>query len=326
MMGAPSLRSRLVWATVLVLSGALAIAYMFGLHMFRSPGRFIFWHAVLFGSLAAAFVAGGLLQIRKALMELNQLRARLSEVREGRRYNIEGSYPAEVRPLVADLNALLEHREEAVGRAQAKAGDLAHGLKTPLAVLSHEAERMRSAGQMELAATISQQVDRMQRHVNYHLTQARAAASGATLGARCVVSDSVDGLIRTLSRLYAERGITIETRIPKDLAVQTQREDLDEMLGNLLDNACKWTKAHVMIASTAEGSTISITVDDDGPGLDTSRRDVVLHRGVRFDESAPGSGLGLAIVRDLAELYAGVVTLENSPLGGLRVRLVLPAV
>jgi signal transduction histidine kinase len=319
-----SFRSRLIWGTLLGFVGVLTLAYLFALHAFRSPTSFIFWHSILFGSLATAFVLGGLLQIRKGLSEFNQLRARLSEVREGRKNRIEGGYPAEVQPLVNDLNALLEHREQAVGRAQAKAGDLAHGLKTPLAVLVQEAERARTAGQYELADTIALQVERMQRQVDYHLAHARAAASGTALGAWCVIAESADGLVRTLLRLYAERGIAIESNISGDHAVRVQREDLEEMLGNLLDNACKWAKSRVSATSSLEATNVVLTVDDDGPGLDPAKRDAVLNRGVRADEAAPGSGLGLAIVRDLAELYGGTIVLEGSPLGGVRARLLLP--
>jgi signal transduction histidine kinase len=211
-----------------------------------------------------------------------------------------------------------------VRRAQATAGDLAHGLKTPLAVLAQEAERAKAAGQPELAATISHQVERMRKEVDYHLAHARAAASGATPGAHCLVSESVDALVRTLHRLHAERGITMESQVPAEHSVQAEREDLDEMLGNLLDNACKWAKGRVAVSSLVDATGIAITVDDDGPGIDPAKRDLVLQRGVRADETAPGSGLGLAIVRDLAELHRGSITLDESPLGGLRATLRLP--
>jgi signal transduction histidine kinase len=324
MRAARSFRTRLIWGTLLALIGLLALVTLFALHAYRFPRQFILAHTILFGSIAVAFVLGGLLQIRKGLSEFNQLRARLSEVREGAKQRIDGSYPAEVQPLVDDLNALLDHREKAVARAQAKAGDLAHGLKTPLAVLLQEAERVKATGEHELAATIAQQVERMRRQVNYHLAHARATASGATPGTACSVAESAEGLVRTLLRLHAERGITIQSEIPSDHAVRAQREDVDEMIGNLLDNACKWANARVTVACKAENSNLAITVDDDGPGLEPAKRDVVLKRGVRADEAAPGSGLGLAIVRDLAELYGGTITLESSPLGGLRAQLRLP--
>jgi signal transduction histidine kinase len=165
----------------------------------------------------------------------------------------------------------------------------------------------------------------MRRQMEYHLAQARAAASGATPGARCSVAESAHGLARTLRRLYAGRGLTIDADVDPDVFVRCQREDLDEMLGNLLDNACKWGKARVTLASTLDAGLVVLTVDDDGPGLDAAMHQKVLQRGVRADEAAPGSGFGLAIVRELAELYGGSIALSDSPIGGVRARLTLPA-
>jgi signal transduction histidine kinase len=324
MSAARSFKFRLIWATVLVLVGVLALASVFAFLAFRHPAYFIHSHIVLFGGCAFVFVMGGLWQIRKGLSQFNQMRGRLHEVREGRTNRIEGSYPSEVQPLVDDLNALLGHRERIVERAQAKAGDLAHGLKTPLAVLIREADNVRATGQNELAATITEQVDRMQRQIHYHLAQASAAASGAALGVRTSIAESAEGLLRTLRKLYAERGLTMESLVAPNHILQAQREDLDEMLGNLLDNACKWAKTRVTISSAVEDDQLSITIDDDGPGIDPSMRASVLERGVRADEAAPGTGLGLAIVRDLAAVYSGTLALEDSPIGGLRARLRLP--
>ncbi len=185
-------------------------------------------------------MVAGFLQVRRGVSPINNLRARLAGLHQGRERRVEGTYPTEVQPLVNDLNALLDQREQAVSRAVAKAGDLAHGLKTPLAILAHEAERARAAGQPEVAAAVQQQVDRMRRQVDYHLAHARAAAAGAAAGALCSIKESADGLARALRRLYAERGLAIDVRVPPDLSVRVQREDLDEMIGNLLDNACKW--------------------------------------------------------------------------------------
>jgi signal transduction histidine kinase len=275
-------------------------------------------------TIAAVSMALGFWQVRKGLSALDDLRTQLSAVRDGREHQLSGRYPSEVEPLVHDLNALVEHRDVAVRRAVAKAGDLAHGLKTPLAVLAHEAARAKAAGHCELAASIDQQVDRMRRQVDYHLAQARAAASGATPGARCAVCESAEPLVRTMRRLHAEKGLAIDVRVAPPHVFRGQREDLDEMLGNLLDNACKWARSRAAIESAAADGIVIITVDDDGPGLDASMRDAVLQRGVRADEAAPGSGLGLAIVRDLAELYGGSIVLSESPLGGVRARLTLP--
>jgi signal transduction histidine kinase len=270
-------------------------------------------------------MAAGFALVRRALAPFDRIRRRLSQVRDGTERQLSGAYPSEVQPLVDDLNALLEHRERAVARAVSKAGDLAHGLKTPLAVLAQEAERTEAAGHHDLAATMSQQVERMRRQIDYHLAHARAAASGATPGARCSIVASVEGLSRTLLRIHESRGIAIDVNIAGDHCVRGQREDLDEMLGNLLDNACKWAKSRVAIDASSSGAAVVVTVDDDGPGLEASMRDLVLQRGVRADEAAPGSGLGLAIVRDLAELYGGSISLGAAPMGGLRATLQLPA-
>ena len=275
--------------------------------------------------LAAGAMAAGVYQVRLGLRGIAQLRARLGAVHGGAQRRIEGRYVPEVQPLVDDLNALLDHREQAVRRAVAKAGDLAHGLKTPLAVLTSEAARADAEGEHERAAAIAQQVERMRRQIDYHLAHARAAASGATPGARCAVGEAAEALARTLLRLHADRRLSIDVRVPPAAAARVQREDLDEMLGNLLDNACKWTRTRVVVESVRTGRDVQVTIDDDGPGLPPALREAVMVRGVRADEHAPGSGLGLAIVQDLAAVYGGSVALEDSPLGGLRARLTLPA-
>jgi signal transduction histidine kinase len=192
-------------------------------------------------------------------------------------------------------------------------------------VLAHEAGRMSASGHQELAAAIEQQIDRMRRQTEYHLAQARAAASGSLPGARCDLHDAASGLIRTLLRLNAERGVTIENHVDRAHQVRCQREDVDEMLGNLLDNACKWARSTVQVQSEARDGVVAVSVDDDGPGLAPELRIEVLRRGVRADEQSPGSGLGLAIVRDLAGLYGGAIALEQSPGGGVRAVLRLPA-
>lgn len=326
-----SFRAHLMLGSVLWTAGLFAAVVLLSTALLlRYPG----WpgilhgaaltHTALFIVVAFACMLAGLSQVRRGLSLFDQLRQRLSSVRDGRDRRVEGWHPTEVQPLVTDLNALLDHREQTVRRAIAKAGDLAHGLKTPLAVLSQEAERAAAEGHVELAATIGQQVERMRRQIDYHLAHARAAASGATLGARSSVAESAEGLSRTLLRLNAGRGLAIDVEVCADHFVRSQREDLDEMLGNLLDNACKWATQRVSIRSSRDGNAVVITVDDDGSGLAPSMRDVVLQRGVRADEAAPGSGFGLAIVRDLAELYGGSIVLSCAPAGGLRARLQLP--
>jgi signal transduction histidine kinase len=325
-----SLRAHLLLGAILWTVGLLIIVVILVTYiMLRHPGSASAVHGPFINSgpgllVAIVCMGAGLIQVRRGVSAIARLRTRLADVHEGRGRTIDGAYPAEVQPLVTDLNALLAHRDVAVKRALGKAGDLAHGLKTPLAVLSQEAERARAAGHMEIAASIAEQVERMRRQIDYHLAHARAAASGATPGARCRVIESAQGLARTLLRLHAERGIAIDVSVDPDHTVRCQREDVDEILGNLLDNACKWGRSHVSITSSLEGSNVVLLVDDDGPGIEAEKREAVLQRGVRADETAPGSGFGLAIVRDLAELYGGAISIGSSPLGGVRATLQLP--
>jgi signal transduction histidine kinase len=339
-----SLRARvfvgaLLWSAGMFLGAGLLLTH-YMLFAPEAPGIFhgFFYHymwPIAIGTVVSLVV--GLSQVRRGLASFDELRARLVDVREGRHTRLEGDYPVEVQPLVSDLNGLLSDREQRVARALTTAGDLAHGLKTPLAVLNQEADRAKAAGHTEVAAAITRQVDRMRRQVDYHLAQARASASGGNPGVRCHVLTSADGLARTMHLLHAERGVRVDVDVSHEHYVQGQREDLDEMLGNLIDNACKWAKSRVTVSSSLEPRSLSrrsaegakadvvVFVDDDGPGLDPSLREAVLRRGVRADEAAPGSGLGLAIVRDLAELYGGSISLHESPAGGVRALLALPS-
>jgi signal transduction histidine kinase len=321
------LRARLVWATVLWTAGLVVVTHLVILailrHFPRASGGFI--HVGGMSVVALGLLAAGLTQVRTGMSPLIRLRARLAGVRDGRQQRVEGDYPSEVAPLVSDLNALLDDRERSIVRAQSKAGDLAHGLKTPLAVLAQEADRAAAAGHHDLAATVHQQVERMRRQMDYHLIQARAVASGTHLASSCSVAGSVEGLVRTLRRLHADKELLVEAEVAAEHAVRARREDLDEMLGNLLDNACKWARSRVIVRSAAVGPSLVVLVEDDGPGLPEALRAVVGRRGVRADETAPGTGFGLAIVRDLAELYGGTLALSDSPLGGLRARIELPA-
>jgi signal transduction histidine kinase len=322
----PSLRRRILAGSVLWTIGMLLLSSAL-------MSKAMEWHphvAIAFtvhGWLQAPLVlltgvlclTAGVLQVRRGLAPVDKLRTRLMGLHQGDDRRLDGEYPSEIQPLVNDLNTLLAQREHAVQRAVAKAGDLAHGLKTPLAILAQEAERAEAGGHPDVATAIAQPVERMRRQIEYHLAHARAAASGASPGTRCSVRDSADGLARALLRLHAGRGITIEVQVPADLTARAQREDLDEMLGNVVDNACKWARSRLVVHAAPTASGVVITIDDDGSGLAEGMRETVLQRGVKADEAAPGSGLGLAIVRDLAELYGGSVRLDESPEGGLRV-------
>lgn len=317
-----SFRARLIVGSLLWTGGLLAFAHLAMMHLMNYFPRMnrTDHHTMLL--LGALFALMGIALLRGSLTELKRLRARLNDVRAGNAQRVDGEYLSEVTPLVDDLNALLAHRERVVQRALATAGDLAHGLKTPLAILAQEAERAEASGQHELASTITQQVERMRRQVDYQLAHARAQGAGSQ-GAHASVRVATERLVRTMQRLYADRNLAFTVDVDDAIHVRCEPHDLEEMLGNLLDNACKWTRTSVAIHATRDGDRVLIDVDDDGRGLDPSMRERVLQRGVRADEASPGSGLGLAIVRDLAELYGGSITLDASPRGGLRARLTL---
>jgi signal transduction histidine kinase len=326
-----SLRARILlgaifWMTALFVAAGMLLTHLMSRNA-RAPFMFhrIFVHMDVLGVVVVVCLGVGLLLVRRGLSSFDELRARLVAVKEGRARRLEGHYPEEVLPLVQDLNSLLDDRELRVKRALTTAGDLAHGLKTPLTLLNQQADRARAAGQIEMAAGIMQQVERMRRQVDYHLAHARASASGGNPSSRSHVLTSADGLARTMMTIHVDRRVGIEVNVPHDHFVRAQREDLDELLGNLVDNACKWATSRVEIRSSLDSPHLVMTVDDDGPGLAVELREAVLQRGVRADEAAPGSGLGLAIVADLVELYGGSIALGRSPLGGLRATLRLPA-
>lgn len=323
MKAARSLRARLVIGAIFWSVGLVFVLNLVITILRRFPGGVM--HIGGMTVAAAGLLVFGLVQIRGILALFRRLQVRLTAVREGRAPRLEGRYPSEVQPLVTDLNDLLDDRDQAVRRAVAKAGDLAHGLKTPLAILAQEAERLSGAGQRDAGTVIAQQVDRMRRHVDYHLAHARASAFGATPGTSSLVLESVDGLARTVSRLYEAKHIAFDVVVAPEHRVRVHRHDLDEMLGNLFDNAWKWARSRVTVRSAQERGRISVLIDDDGPGIPEDMRQRVLRRGVRVDEASPGTGLGLAIVADLADLYGGAVSLDASPAGGARACLTLPS-
>lgn len=274
------------------------------------------------GVLAAGVIAAVLLQVSVGLAPLKRLREQLAEVRDGRSRRLEGIFPNEVRPLVDELNAVLQHDAEVVERARTQAGNLAHAIKTPLAVLGNAA--LREEG--PLARLVAEQVATAQRQVDYHLARARAAAATQVPGLRSALRPAVEGLVRVMQRVHAERNLHIAIEpISGDAAFRGEEQDLQEMLGNLIDNACKWARASVGVSATVRVGELVVTVDDDGPGLPPEAREAVFTRGMRADEAVPGSGLGLGIVRDLAQLYGGRIELDQAPAGGLRATLFLPA-
>jgi signal transduction histidine kinase len=274
------------------------------------------------GILGLGLVIAAVVQVAVGLAPLERLRTALAAVRDGGTQTLEGDFPAEIRPLVDEFNSVLAQNTEVVARARTQAGNLAHALKTPLTVLANAA-----AGQDgELARLVGEQVETARRQVDYHLKRARAAAAVRLPGSHTPLLPAVEGLARLMRRIHAERDLALEIRpMPENPAFRGERQDLEEMLGNLLDNACKWARHKVEVQAGLEKGALVVTLDDDGPGIAPERRPEMLGRGIRADEQVPGSGLGLAIVDDLARLYGGRLELADSPLGGLRARLILPA-
>ncbi len=292
------------------------------------------FNGVLAASLATLFVllcAAALAQVAIGLAPLRALQRTLAAVHAGTAQRLDGRFPSEVQPLVDGFNAVLDRNAEVVTRARTQAGNLAHAIKTPLAAMSQAAAvaLQRPEAGAELAVLVEEQVGISRRHVDWHLARARAAAALGVPGARVALQPVVSGLLRVLERVHAQRGITLQcTPMSAELAFAGELQDLQEILGNLLDNACKWAKREVVVSASADGSApgsrLRIVIDDDGPGIRADRREAVMARGARLDETVPGSGLGLAIVNELVGLYGGSVRLQEAPAGGLRVEVELP--
>jgi signal transduction histidine kinase len=330
-MSGRSLRSRLIVGAALWSAGLfLAVSAVLVHLMERHPGAPAAVHGVLRNIPLMAVVAGaclvaGVWAVGGGIAAVQRLRGRLAAVHAGAASTVGGDYPSEVQPLVDDVNALVTEREARVQRALARAGDLAHGLKTPLAVLAREVERLAAAGPdaADAGASARSEIDRMRRQIDYHLAHARAAASAGSRAAAPIAA-VVDGLVRALRRLHADRGLTFTLDVPAALEAGCAPADLQEMLGNLLDNACTYARSQVAVRAAAVAGGVAIDVDDDGPGLDASTAARVTERGVRADESVPGSGLGLSIVQDIAAIHGGDLALTRAPLGGVRATVRLP--
>ncbi|HEY9270732.1 sensor histidine kinase [Achromobacter sp.] len=286
-------------------------------------GRFNHMLLISLGALAAGLTVAAVVQVVVGLRPLARLRRQLAKQHGGASVRIEGSFPSEIQPLVDDFNRVLDVNADMVQRARTQAGNLAHAVKTPLTILGNAAAREDGP----LAALVQEQVGMARRQIDYHLARARAAAASDAADSRTPLRQPIEGLLRVMQRLYAQRGLQLEMPAFADgLVFRGEEQDLQEMVGNLLDNACKWAERQVQVtALAADPGQLLIQIDDDGPGIADEERERIFLRGVRMDEQRPGSGLGLDIVRDLATTYGGQVRAERSPLGGLRVSLWLPA-
>lgn len=260
--------------------------------------------------------------VRRALRPLEQVRQQIVQLQQGRRSDLDAQVPEELESLVAQINHLLAHTEDTLKRSRNALGNLGHALKTPLAVLISLAGREELAAHPQLRASLREQLQQIEQRLSRELGRARLA--GEVLpGARFDCAQELPGLFATLSMIH-DCGLSLDWQAPPGLVLPRDREDLLELLGNLLENACKWAAQRVLLTVEEDADGYRLCVDDDGPGIAAERRDAVLGRGTRLDEQVAGHGLGLGIVRDIIEAWNGHIELQDSPLGGLRVMVRLP--
>ena len=273
--------------------------------------------------LAALLLAGAFVHVTIGLRPLEALRSRVADVRAGRTEKIEGTYPDEVMPLVDETNALLDGQRRQLRAARERAADLAHGLKTPLAVMAAKSRHLRRLGQAEIADDVDRQIEVMRRHVERELARARARG-GSVVGLSTDIADLARRLVDALRSLPRAEPLSWSASLPDELFVPVDGDDFNNLAGNLFENAQKWAKSRVEVRLSTVAGMLKLSVDDDGPGIGDDHIDRVLMRGERADTAVPGTGLGLAIVSDLVEMYQGALTLDRSALGGLKVTVTLP--
>ncbi len=281
------------------------------------------WLMVSLSALAAFLAVAAWAQVKVGLRPLEALRAGLGQIRQGELTRLTGSYPVEIAPLVEEFNGVLDVQEKSLARARARAADLAHGLKTPLTVLSAVARELRSKGRSKAARDISEQAETMHVVIERELSRARLGQGRGA--ARVILAPEVKRLAASLRRLPPGEKLKWEVAIPAGVAVRIEKVDLVELLGNILDNARKWARGMVRISASESAGGLSLAVEDDGPGVDAADAARIMERGFSLDTNAQGTGLGLAIVKDIAELYRLPLEFARSPLGGLAVKITFPA-
>jgi signal transduction histidine kinase len=307
--------------------------------IFEETRAFDYYLGGTFAALSIVLVLTTIFQVRFGLAPLKRISDSIADIRSGRAERLEGEFPVEIAPLARETNALIDANREIVERARTHVGNLAHAIKTPLSVMVNEAS---ARGGDPFAAKVLEQTDVMRDQVAHHLERARIAARLTVIATVTEVAPAIEALRRTMEKIHRDRGILIEVEADASAKFRGERQDLEEMVGNLVDNACKWARSRVFVEVRAEqpgaaragaafragaaedGPNLRIIVDDDGRGLSEAERAQVSRRGQRLDETKPGSGLGLSIVTDLAALYGGSLTLATAPIGGLRAELVLP--
>lgn len=274
---------------------------------------------LILGLLFAGVLTVILVQIAWSLSPLTKLQKELAELKSGNKTSLEETYPKEISPLISDLNALLFHYQELLERARNHAGNLSHALKTPLSVLKNEVRTLDTTVQSRLDEPLNQ----IQSHIDYHLGRARMAGSMNILSVKANPAQRVDAISMAFDKVYAQRDITLVNELDSELNVAVEKSDLDEMLGNLLENSYKWANRMIRVHSTQDKENIRLIIEDDGPGIPQEQLERVTQRGFRLDEETPGSGLGLNIVSEMAHSYRGQLDLEASKMGGLKATLIL---
>ncbi|KJC42457.1 ATPase [Bradyrhizobium sp. LTSP885] len=298
--------------------------------IFDETRSFDYYLGGTFAALGIVLLLTTIFQVRYGLAPLKRISDAIADIRSGRAERLEGQFPVEIAPLARETNALIDANREIVERSRTHVGNLAHAIKTPLSVIVNEAAAHAAD---PFANKVLEQADVMRDQVAHHLERARIAARVTIVSTITEVAPVIEALRRTMEKIHRDRAISIEAKADPAARFRGERQDLEEMVGNLVDNACKWAVSQVFIEVLVEspeqpgaGPRLRIVVDDDGRGLSEAERAQVSRRGQRLDESKPGSGLGLSIVTDLAGLYGGNLTLRNAPIGGLRAELVLPGV
>ncbi|MET0677738.1 MAG: sensor histidine kinase [Bradyrhizobium sp.] len=283
-----------------------------------------------FAALGIVLLLTTIFQVRFGLAPLKRISDSIADIRSGRAERLVGEFPVEIAPLARETNALIDANREIVERARTHVGNLAHAIKTPLSVIVNEAS---AHAVSPFAGKVLEQADVMRNQVAHHLERARIAARVSIVATVTDVAPAIEALRRTMEKIHRDRDITVVVEADPSAKFRGERQDLEEMVGNLVDNACKWAASQVLIevaveppAEAGTGPRLRIVVDDDGRGLSAAERAQVSRRGQRLDESKPGSGLGLSIVVDLAALYGGSLVLGDAPTGGLRAELVLPGI
>lgn len=270
------------------------------------------------GGLGAVLLLTVLGLVTFGMAPFSKLAQAMREVRAGAALSVEGKHPTEVQPLVAELNSLIKGQRDSLQRARAQAGNLAHALKSPLAIVADEAFQLDQRGDKVAGHVIADQCKSMQLHIDHHIARARAQAVSRLPGTQSNVAETVAGVVSALARLHINKDIQIEQKLDPAIRAAMDGQDLSELVANLIDNAFKYAKSRILVEATAmDDGVIRILVEDDGPGLPPQVREIVFSPGIRLDETRPGTGLGLSIVRDLVELYQGEVELGTSSSGGL---------